>query len=330
LNTHEPLTTLVHVTDAHITRSTRRTATLKHRSVEIVDDLLPQIEALSPEAVIFGGDNIDNRERGEEDLALFAERLERVRRPLVVAGNHEAPARAQRSVSKSAFLERMARWTNYPELGCFSESFGDVRVIGIDTTLEGTTGGFVAPATMAFLANALRTAEESHIVVVGHHPLHPVWFPRRIEAWDRAYLVANREMVVALLASCARVRVYLCGHHHGSRVDRLASRGHSGGFYQILSPSASAFPHGARVLRFGPNGLQLDRIRPTIPGLLDEGARAVVTGGKAALFARFGSASDVLPYVRGRSIDNQVFLPYHAAPRSHRIASGVLAVSEAR
>jgi 3',5'-cyclic AMP phosphodiesterase CpdA len=310
---------LAHITDAHIVAfGARPTATLKHRSIEVLKDLVAQVRAIGPDCTLFGGDNIDNRISGDQDLEVFATIAESLDRFVCIAGNHEAGSKKLGRVTKSQFAERIRGRGIEPDRYSFSEPIGNVRVIGIDTTLEGTAGGYVSQRTMRFLADELHNAEEDHIVVLGHHLLHRAWEPHYLQSWDDEYLVANRQDVIALLASCARVRAYLCGHHHASRIQRIASRGHSGGFYHVLTASPVAYPHTARILRFGQAGIHVSTIAPRIDGLVEEGRQAVLTGRKARRYAMLGASRDFLQYVEGRTSDNDILLPYDHAPKAQQ------------
>ncbi len=313
------VTRLAHITDAHIAPHGRPNATLKHKSVAILKDLLRQVRERSVDCVLFGGDNIDNRSHGREDLEAFAAMAETAGRFHYVMGNHEAAFPRAGRVSLQDVAVRLAGRGFKEGQYCFSEVVGAVRVIGIDTALMGTEGGYVSEETMAFLADELRSSTEKHIVVLGHHLLYRAWEPYGLQSWDREYLVQNRDAVIALLASCSRVRAYLCGHHHASRIQRIASRGRAGGFYHILSPSSVAFPHGARLLEFDERGIQVTLLRPELDGLIEEGREAVLTGRKARRFATLGTRRDFLDYIEGQPTDNHVFLPYDRAPITSRL-----------
>ena len=163
----------------------------------------------------------------------------------------------------------------------FSIGVKDVRVVGIDTTLVGSPSGFVSPDTMRFLAREIAAAQERHVVVLGHHPIHRAWEPHDLDSWDREYLVANRQVVCALLASSPKVRAYLCGHHHASRIQRVRGRGRSGGFYHLQTASPVAYPHTSRLLRFTDEALHIEPLTPRLPNLLEDGAAAVKTGRKS-------------------------------------------------
>jgi DNA repair exonuclease SbcCD nuclease subunit len=307
---------LAHVTDAHVTRKGRRSAALKDRSVEIFTELVDQITDRGVDLTLFGGDNIDNHGDGAGDLEAFTQIAARTGRYLCTVGNHESVAGREGYLSKQEFISRLPGHGLEGERPCFSESVGNVRVIGIDTTLVGTAGGYVAPGTMKFLADELRRAEEEHIVVMGHHLLYRSWEPLTLHAWDKDYLVANRDTVTALLASHPRVRAYLCGHHHASRIQRIAARGASGGFYHMLTSSPVSYPHLGRILRFEEDGIHVESIGPKDPELIEAGKVAVQSGRKAQRFESLGSQRTFLHYVGGRASDNDAVLPYDHAPVS--------------
>lgn len=319
MGAYNPEIVLAHITDAHVAPYGRATTVLKPHSIAILNDIVSQALDARVQCAMFGGDNIDNRGYGREDLHAFAEIAERFDDYVCIVGNHEVSSPARGRIVREEFAARVAGRGIRPGNYNFVHSIGNVRIIGIDTTLQGTAGGYVSPATMQFLAAALHEGDEDHIVVLGHHLLYRAWEPLTLSSWDQEYLIANREHVTALLASASRVRVYLCGHHHASRIQRIASRGHHGGFYHILTSSPAAYPHTARILRFAEDGIHVHTIRPRIEGLLEEGRQAVLFGRKARRFGMLGSNHSFLDYVAGRPQDNDAVLPYDCAPRAeHR------------
>ena len=309
---HRRATILAHVTDAHIAPNGRRNAVLKDLSVPILEDLVAQANERGADAVLFGGDNIDNRYDGKNDIDAFIQIASKLDRWLCVPGNHEAKALVPGTgqISKADFAMAVAGHGIGPSTDCFSEVVGNVRVIGIDTTLIGSGGGHVSDTTMRFLAGELRHADEDHIVVLGHHLLDRPWAPFRLDVWDDEYLVANREQVTSLLATNPRVRAYLCGHHHAARIGRIGGRGESGGFYHILTPSPAAYPCFGRLLRFEADRVVVEPLQPRIEGVLDEAAEAVLGGRKARRFSTLGSTWAFAEYLRGRLCDASAVLPH--------------------
>lgn len=309
-------TVIAHITDAHISPNGKRTAVLKDRSVEILEDLVCQTIECGADLVLYGGDNIDNKD-GEAELRAFMDIANRGPRWLCVTGNHESVHDLPGSgrISKRSFAAAVEGHGIAPGRYSFSETVNDVRVIGLDTTLYGTGGGHVSDETLDFLADELRHAEEDHIVVLGHHLLAAPWAPYRLDAWDKDYLVSNRDVVVSLLATNPRVRAYLCGHHHASRVHRIAGRGQGGGFYHILTPSPVAYPAAGRLLRFEEDGMVIETIHPRLEGVESQSLEAVMSGRKAQRYELLGTQRSFTEYVSGRDSDNFAVLPY-SGPRT--------------
>jgi 3',5'-cyclic AMP phosphodiesterase CpdA len=298
---------IAHITDAHVAPFGRLTAALKHLSLAVFEDLVAQCRERNVDVVLFGGDNIDNRGHGEADLDAFIHTAATLDRWYCVLGNHEAPRTGP--ISKDRFIRAVHGHGPENPSGNFSRAVGDVRIIGIDTVLTGSPGGYVDPSSMRFLAEAIRDAAEPHILVLGHHPLYRAWEPMQLDSWDREYLVANRHDVVALLASEPRVRAYLCGHHHASRIQRIGRR--YSGFYHILTASPVAYPHFGRVLHVEPDGIRVEALVPRLVGLPEAGRQAVVTGRKAQRFGQFmGQHGGFLEYLVGTERDKAAFLPH--------------------
>ena len=308
---------IAHVTDAHATVSGRPTTVLKHRSAEILEDVVEQIRQRAPDCVLFGGDNIDNRGSGELDLEAFADLTTDLRRWLCVPGNHEASVAKPGRITKAQFQRRFASNGIGPDAPGFVHTIGDVRVIGLDTTLVGAPGGLVPPDGLAFLRDALKAATERHILVLGHHLLVPCWAPYPFEKWTQDYLIQNAQEVLALLADHPRVRAYLCGHHHAHKITPVTQAGRFS-FHQVMTGSPVAFPHAARVLTFEAEGLRIETLRPRDPSIVDEGRQAVLKGRKAVRFAELGASDQFLGYLEGSLTDNDVVLSYAASGRGRR------------
>ena len=234
-----------------------------------------------------------------------------------VPGNHEATGPKPGRITKPQFQREVGDRGVPPDAPGFSCRVGDVRLIGLDTTLVGAAGGLVPPDGIAFLAEALRDASEPHIVVLGHHLLVPCWAPYRFDTWSQDYLIRNNREVATLLSAHPRVRAYLCGHHHAHRITPVSGYGDAP-FYQVLTGSPVAFPHTARVLTFHADGLEVETIRPRTADIVDEGRQAVLLGRKAARFAELGASDAFLGYLEGSAADNDILLPYDLRPGPRR------------
>ncbi|HEV7437672.1 MAG TPA: metallophosphoesterase, partial [Pseudorhizobium sp.] len=153
-----------------------------------------------------------------ESYALFRGKLERLGLPLfVIPGNHDL-----REPMRVAFAD----------LGLFESSgplnwvhdVGDLRLVGIDTLVEGSGGGLIDEATRAFLVDAL--AFDGPILLAMHHPP----FETGIAFMDSIGLTGKAQLADLLSQSPADIRV-ICGHLH------LAVTGQISRFPVLVGPS---------------------------------------------------------------------------------------------
>lgn len=310
---------IAHITDVHISAEGRRTAVLKDRAAEILTDVLAQINEHEVDLTVFGGDNIDNRDGGRADLDLFLETTSHLDNWRCILGNHEAKGESNKypsALTQEAFLQAVAGHGIGPGQTSFSESLGNVRLIALNTTVPGHHGGKVDNETFEFLKTELANASEEHIIIFGHHLLTQTWAPAHIEIWDQEYLIENAREVRELLLSYPNVRAYLCGHHHASHISFVAGNERENGFYHILTPSLSAFPHGARILTVTDESLIVETVEPRLEGLLEEGWSAVLGGRKIQRFETLNHPRSFKEYVGGSESDRNVCLPIERKPSS--------------
>lgn len=217
-----------------------------------IDRLIDLRPALGPlDAVLVTGDISDDGSPESYDLA--RSELERLALPvLVIPGNHDC-----REALRAAFrhLDQM------PERGLvdWKAEVGDTWVIGIDTLVEGQSGGRIRPESLAFLGEALAGAGSRPVVVALHHP--PM--QTGIRFMDAIGLENIGALDVALAVETSEITI-LAGHVHSIHYGKL-------GRHRVATSPAicSAFsldlrvnapigfmtgPTGCAILDTGPGG----------------------------------------------------------------------------
>ena len=222
---------ILHITDTHLVAPPKLvsgvldTASLFQKQVSQIVEALPRIGLV--DALLVTGDVSDDGTA--ESYALFRQMVEPLGLPLlVIPGNHDA-----REPMRAAFAD----------LGLFEASdrlnwirdVGDLRIVGIDTLVEGSGGGIVDEATLAFLDEALAT--DGPVLLAMHHPP----FVSGIEFMDSIGLVGKPELAAVLSRSPAQIRI-VSGHLH------LMTMGEIAGLPAIVGPSpCSAFQFALRA-----------------------------------------------------------------------------------
>jgi 3',5'-cyclic AMP phosphodiesterase CpdA len=193
-----------HISDFHVfsdrpeTKQVRLDATAAARG--IVADIARFRPAL--DAVIFTGDLTDGG--SARDYALLADILAPIRAPVVVVpGNHD-----KREALRAAFSGRLpfeaSGFLNY------EIRLGGLRVLALDTLIEGRTEGALERESLDWLSARLARPHDGPTLIAMHHPP----FPSGIAPLDRMALVGGRAEMAEMVRSCKAPLAILAGHIH--------------------------------------------------------------------------------------------------------------------
>lgn len=195
---------IAHISDFHVfadrpeTKLVRPDAEAAARKV--VDDIVRFRPAL--DAVMFTGDLTDGG--SAKDYALLADILAPIGVPVVVVpGNHD-----RRAALRAAFSGRLpfenGRFLNY------ETRVGALRVLALDTLIEGHTEGALERESLDWLAARLSRSHDGATLIAMHHPP----FPSGIEALDRMALVGGRAEMAQIVRAFNGPLAILAGHIH--------------------------------------------------------------------------------------------------------------------
>jgi 3',5'-cyclic AMP phosphodiesterase CpdA len=139
-----------------------------------------------------------------EEYAALRELLAPLSMPyLLIPGNHDDRENLRRAFSDCSYLPKEGPYLHY-----VVEDY-PVRLIGLDTTLPGETGGALCNARLAWLAARLAEVPDRPTVFFLHHPP----FPTGMFHMDEMGL-DDPEPLAELIARYPRVERILCGHLH--------------------------------------------------------------------------------------------------------------------
>jgi len=225
---------LVQLSDLHVLTSGKTlsgivaTDLLLGQCVAAVRALDPQ-----PDAVLLSGDLVDSGHPAE--YARVREILAVLDMPVyVIPGNHDARENLRAAFHDHPYL---------PSSGPLNwqVDIGDVRLIGLDSSIPGEAGGGLDRATLGWLDRILASAPSRPTLVALHHPP----FASGIQHMDRIGL-ANPEALAAVIRRHPQVERVMSGHVHRSMSTRFAGT------------VASTCPSSAHQIEFN--------LRPDHPG----------------------------------------------------------------
>ena len=198
--------------------------------VQAIDSLLADWHKIGPiDAVIVTGDITDTGDL--ESYQLFRQQIERLpAHSLLIPGNHDERDHLRRCFHDMAAIPTTGKinWVH---------NLTDLCLIGLDTLIEGQGGGALDDATLAFLSQAISTANNRPILLAMHHPP----FASGMSFMDQIGLTGSAPLADILDAAPNNIRV-ICGHVHSTIISSV------GNTVAISAASTcSAFPADYRI-----------------------------------------------------------------------------------
>ena len=195
------------------------------QTLDILEDAIDRTLAMLPklgtvDQVLVTGDISDDG--GAESYAAFRDQIERLGLPyLLIPGNHDL-----REPLRAAFRDL----DHIPQHGKIDwvHDLEDLRIIGLDTLVEGVAHGEVGATSAAFLSDALADAGQRPVLLTLHHPP----FDTGIGFMDRLGLL-DRELLAPILTGAANPVLIVGGHVH------RAIFGSAFGHPAIIGPSVA-------------------------------------------------------------------------------------------
>lgn len=189
---------------------------LLHKAVARIKKVLEKVSPV--DALLVTGDITDHGDRDSYDA--FLDAVAELQLPVfAIPGNHD-----RREPMRSAFAEH-EYMPAAGRLNWFADVNG-VRLIGLDTLVEGQGGGAVDAQTLDFLESHLNEVGASPVLLALHHPP----FASGIEFMDSIGLTGGDRLSDILKRSAADIRV-VCGHVHTAIVSSV------GGATVLSAPS---------------------------------------------------------------------------------------------
>ncbi len=179
---------------------------------QVIDHILENMEKIAPvDVVISTGDIADIGD--VQSYQAFRKQIERLGLPyLMIPGNHDLRAPMHHCFKDLGFM---------PESGKINwvHDLKDLRIIGLDSLIEGKGGGLFDAASARFLERALAGAAQKPVLLAIHHPpiKSGIWF------MDKIGLEGHELLAETLRPFTNEIRI-ISGHLHASITGTINDR----------------------------------------------------------------------------------------------------------
>jgi 3',5'-cyclic-AMP phosphodiesterase len=195
---------IAHISDFHVFSDKPETPLVRLDAERRARRVVADLAAFAPtlDAIALTGDLTDGG--SPEDYALLKDILAPLSMSvLVVPGNHD-----KRQALRAAFADRLpfgeGRFLNY------EARIGGLRVLALDTLIEGRGEGALSPESLAWLSEKLPAGGAEPALVLLHHPP----FPSGIHSLDKAALTGGTEELAGIVRGYRGRLILLAGHIH--------------------------------------------------------------------------------------------------------------------
>ncbi len=195
---------IAHISDFHVFHDRAETPLVRPDATRAARRVVEDMAQFSPgfDAVAFTGDLTDGG--SAEDYGLLRDVLSPLKVPVfAVPGNHDKRTTLRSTFGDSIPFEE-GHFLNY------EAHLGFLRILALDTLIEGRSEGALAPASLDWLAGKLALPARGPTLLLLHHPP----FPSSIASLDRAALTVGREEMVEILRAYRAPLFILAGHIH--------------------------------------------------------------------------------------------------------------------
>ncbi|MDP9839797.1 3',5'-cyclic AMP phosphodiesterase CpdA [Neorhizobium huautlense] len=195
---------IAHISDFHLFANEPETPPVRLDIERVARRIVDDLANFSPtlDAVAFTGDVADGGSTADYDM--LKDVLAPLKVPvLIVPGNHD-----RRANLRAAFADRLPF-----ETGSFlnyETQIDGLRVLALDTLVEGEVAGALAPESIEWLTGKLDRRTKEPTLILLHHPP----FPSGIKPLDGNALIAGREEIATLVRNYGGSLILLAGHIH--------------------------------------------------------------------------------------------------------------------
>jgi 3',5'-cyclic-AMP phosphodiesterase len=291
------------VTDCHLITRLPDSFKLTQESQLFLQDAIKQINGLSPDFVLFGGDQVDSLGLDEVNWQLFIDIAQTLNCPWsFILGERDVSGTVPPDKLRTYARDWRGKGLDGDKSYWSQDVMSGVHLIGLDTSRANTTMGDLSSEQLAWLQQDLDSHKRGIIIVASHHPLLPPAPYDGGPPWDEC-TVPQGATAREILNSSHNVRLALSGHVFVSKIEREKD------IWYVSNPGLDVFPCAFRFFRVDGNGITVETYQVDFPALIKK-ARVSLAASPIALHYNSNHPAAFLNVVEGSREDQNAHLPF--------------------
>lgn len=183
-----------------------------------LQEVIKGINALKPDFVIFGGDQVETVGQNDGNWQFFIDVVQQLSSPwYFVLGEQDVSGKLPQDKMKEFGPDFKGRGISGSEPYWSADPLPNVHLIGLDTSVANSTAGDISEQELEWLKKDLAANKGKFTIVISHHPLLPPAPYDGGPPFDE-YIVPNGADAREIIGGSSDVRLVLSGHLYMNKV----------------------------------------------------------------------------------------------------------------
>lgn len=258
------------------------------------------INALKPDFVVFGGDQVENIGKNEANWNFFLDVAQSLKCPwYFVLGEDDVVAdRIPVDKSKQFGPDFKGRGIAGSDTWWSVDPLDGVHLIGLDTSIANSTGGDISSQQIDWLKNDLAANRGKFTIIVTHHPLLPPAPYDGGPPFDE-YILPDGADVREILTS--DVKLVLSGHLY---INKAQLERYS---YHVSCAGLNIYPCQYKYFRVGKDSILMESMEVPLPKLVKKAEESLVASALASKINQ-RKPNEVAELFRGQDEDQNAIM----------------------
>ena len=292
----------VFVTDVHLAAAVPDDSfKLLQESQLFLQDTIKSINALKPDFVIFGGDQVETVGKNEANWQLFIDLVHSLNAPWTfVLGEQDVSGKNPVDKMKTFGLDFKGRGITGNAPWWSTDPMPDVHLIGLDSSQPNTATGDLSAPQLEWLKKDLAANKGKFTIVACHHPLLPPAPYDGGPPWDD-YVIPNGSDAREIIGGTSDVRMVLSGHLYMNKVQVERD------VYHVSCAGLDIYPCQYKYFKVTKDAITMESFQAPLPALVKRGQKALESSALASRINR-RDPSKIIELCQGSPEDQNAWM----------------------
>ena len=291
----------VYIADAHLVTGQPDTSfKMLQESQLFLQESIKSINALKPNFVIFGGDQVEGPGKDDKNWQLFIDLAQSLTCPwYFVLGESDISGKPPADKMKTYGLDFKGRGNSSPNPYWSADPMPGLHLIGLDTSVANSSIGEIEEEQLKWLKSDLAANRGKFTIVVSHHPLLAPPPYDGGPPWDD-YVLPNGADAREMLATSPDVRMVLSGHLYLNKVQL------ENNVFHVSSAGLNVYPCEYKQFVVNKTGITMKSYEVPFPALIKKANKVLVASTLSSRFNR-QKPDAILNLCEGEEQDQNAF-----------------------